>query len=164
MVSTPCRTEESASSRARRSLMASVKRPTPGSSAFRSNVENSEATVRASFHADGDDSSTTNAVSLSRATRLTPIPLRSSALLKSSAARSVCAASALGVSTPSTRWMPPCRSRPRLIAFVGGYRYQREPRRTTRTTAARVRRFLGILVDLHLHDAPDGAPFELELH
>src|SRR5881396_898996 len=60
--------------------------------------------------------------------------------------------------------MPPCRSRPRLIAFFGGYRYQREPRRTTRTTAARVRRFLGILVDLHLHDAPDGAPFELELH
>src|SRR2546430_12537497 len=33
--------------------------------------------------------------------------------------------------------------------------YQREPRRTTRTTAARVRRFLGILVDLHLHDAPE---------
>src|SRR5689334_1448632 len=59
--------------------------------------------------------------------------------------------------------MPPCRSRPRLIAFFGGYRYHNDARRTTRTTAARVRRFLGILVALHLHHASDGSPLELEL-
>src|SRR5437868_1639649 len=70
----------------------------------------------------------------------------------------------LSVSTPSTRWIPPCRSSPRLIAFFGGYRYQSEPRSTTRTMMMRVRRFLGILVALHLHDAPDRRAFELELH
>src|SRR5919201_4133989 len=60
--------------------------------------------------------------------------------------------------------MPSCRSRPRLIAFFGGYRDQSEPISTSRTMTIRVRRFLGILVALHLHDAPDRRAFELELH
>src|SRR5262249_38166902 len=139
-------------------------RPAAWSSLVRSNVWNSLATVSASFHDRGEASSTTNDASPSRATRLAATPRRSSAALKSSAARSVWLATCLSVSTPSTRWMPPCRSRPRLIAFFGGYRYQREPRNTTRTMAARVRRFLGILVALHLHDASDGSSLELELH
>src|SRR5919198_4557404 len=140
------------------------KRPAAWSSLLRSNVWNSFATVIASFHDCGDANSTTNEASPSRATRRCAIPRRSSPAAKSSAARSVWLATCLSVSTPSTRWIPPCRSSPRLIAFFGGYRYQSEPRRTTRTMPARVRRFLGILVDLHLHDAPDGRPFELELH
>src|SRR2546421_807107 len=164
IVSPPWRTASSRSRATARDCMVMVKRPAAGSSLVRSKDWNSLATVRASFHDCGEASSTTNDASPSRATRLAPMPRRSSAALKSSAARSVWLATCLSVSTPSTRWMPPCRSRPRLIAFFGGYRYQREPRRTTRTTMARVRRFLGILVDLHLHDARDGAAFELELH
>src|SRR5216684_2675960 len=35
-------------------------------------------------------------------------------------ARSTCASSALSTSTPSTRWMPPWRSRPRLMLVRGG--------------------------------------------
>src|SRR2546426_11615818 len=164
IVSTPWRTASSRSRATARDCMVSLKRPAAWSSSLRSNDWNSLATVSASFHDCGEARSTTIQASPSRATRRAAIPRRSSAALKSSAARSVWLATCLSVSTPSKRWMPPCRSRPRLIAFFGGYRYQREPRRTTRTTAARGRRVLGILVDLHLHDAPDGAPFELELH
>src|SRR5213593_3611931 len=164
IVSTPWRTASSRSRATARDCMVSLKRPAAWSSSLRSNDWNSLATVSASFHDCGEASSTTIEASPSRATRRAAIPRRSSAALKSSAARSVWLATCLSVSTPSTRWMPPCKSRPRLIAFFGGYRYQREPRRTTRTTTARVRRFLGILVDLHLHDAPDGRALELELH
>src|SRR5882724_3158393 len=162
--SSTCLAASSRTWRCARACMVTLKRPTAGSSLLRSNVWNSLATVSASFQDCDAASSTTNEASPSRATRRVAMPRRSSAALKSSAARSVWLATCLSVSTPSTRWMPPCRSSPRLIAFFGGYRYQREPRRTTSTTAARVRRFLGILVDLHLHDARDGAAFELELH
>ena len=36
------------------------------------------------------------------------------------ALRSTTASTALSTSTPSTRWMPPCRSRPRLIVLPSG--------------------------------------------
>src|SRR5690348_5944665 len=143
--------------------MASVKRPAFSSLSVTSKAVNSAATVSASFQLLALASSTAMRPRPSTATFLTPTPLRSRPFLKSSAARSVWLATCLSVSTPSTRWMPPCRSRPRLIAFFGGYRYHRDPRRTTRTTAARVLRFLGILVALHLHDARDGTPLELDL-
>src|SRR5881409_1319378 len=164
IVSTPWRTASSRNRATARDCMVSLKRPAAWSSSLRSNDLNSLATVSASFHDCGEASSTTIEASPSRATRRAAIPRRSSAALKSSAARSVWLATCLSVSTPSTRWMPPCRSSPRLIAVFGGYRYQSEPRRTMRTITARDRRFLGILVDLHLHDAPDGRALELELH
>src|SRR5688500_830469 len=89
------------------------------------------------------------------------MPRRSRAALKSSAARSVWAATCLSVSTPSTRWMPPCRSSPRLMVFLGGYSAHADASRTTRTMAARARRFLGILVALALPHPPDGAALEV---
>src|SRR5687767_7768741 len=59
--------------------------------------------------------------------------------------------------------MPPCRSRPRLIALFGGYRNQRETRTTAATRPIRTQRFLRILVALDLRHAPDGRAVELEL-
>src|SRR5688500_603762 len=91
------------------------------------------------------------------------MPRRSRAALKSSAARSVWLATCLSVSTPSTRWMPPCRSRPRLMVFFGGYSAHADASRTMRTMAARVRKFLGILVALGLHHPRDGAALEVQL-
>src|SRR5687768_12095638 len=62
--------------------------------------------------------------------------------------------------------MPPCRSRPRLIAFFGGYRYQHDNSSTTATRPIRTQSDLRILVAACrlLHDAPDGAAVEFELH
>src|SRR3989442_7059363 len=144
--------------------MASVKRPAFSSRLVTSKAESSAATVRASFQLAGLASSTPTCPSPSRATFLTPTSLRSSPFLKSSAARSFWLATNLSASTPSTRWMPPCRSRPRLIRFFGGYRYQREMTTTTATSPMRNHRRLGILVAGDLHHAADGAAIELQLH
>src|SRR5438132_1221877 len=61
------------------------------------------------------------------------------------------------------RWMPPCRSRPRLIVLFGGYRYHTETATTTRTNPMRSRRFLGILLALPCRHAADGGAVEFEL-
>src|SRR2546421_12769579 len=61
------------------------------------------------------------------------------------------------------RWMPPCRSRPRLIVLFGGYRYHTETATTTRTNPMRSRRCLGILLALPCRHAADGGAVELEL-
>src|SRR5262245_66207716 len=93
------------------------------------------------------------------------MPFRSRAFLTASAVRSVWLATCLSASTPSMRWMPPCRSRPRLRACLSGYRYQRETATTRRTNAIRTRRCLGILLAaLPRHDAADGGAVEFELH
>src|SRR6185436_2625110 len=84
--------------------------------------------------------------------------------LRSSAARSVWLLTCLSASTPSTRWMPPCRSRPRLMRCLGGYRYHSDTASTTATTPIRSPKFLGILVACALHDAAHRAPIELQLH
>src|SRR6202008_33875 len=128
-----------------------------------SKLLNSAATVSASFQLDGLARSTTTVDSPSRATRLIPTPLRSSPFLRSSAARSVWLVTCLSTSTPRTRWIPPCRSRPRLIRCLGGYRYQSEMTSTTATSPIRSPKFLGILVARALHDATDGAAIEFQL-
>src|SRR5438270_6941362 len=61
------------------------------------------------------------------------------------------------------RWMPPCRSRPRLIVLFGGYRYHTETATTTRTNPMRSRRFLGILLALPRRHTADGGAVEFEL-
>src|SRR4030095_430367 len=164
MVSTPWRTASSRSCATTRSRMTSVNRPAFSSRSRTSKLLNSAATVSASFQFDALASSTTIDDKPSRATRLTPTPLRSRPFLRSSAARSVWLLTCLSASTPRTRWMPPCRSRPRLIRCLGGYRYQIERASTTATTPRRRPRFLGILVACTLHDAADRAAIELELH
>src|SRR5690348_2433600 len=144
--------------------MASVKRPAFSSLSVTSKAVNSAATVSASFQLLALASSTAMRPRPSTATFLTPTPLRSRPFLKSSAARSVWLATNLSASTPSTRWMPPCRSRPRLIRFFGGYRYHKETTTTTATSPMRNHRRLGILVAGDLHHAADGGPIELHLH
>src|SRR4029450_8684147 len=90
------------------------------------------------------------------------MPLASRAVRTRSAVRSVWIWSALSVSTPSTRWMPPWRSRPRLIRFLGGYRYHSETPTTRTTRPTRSQRFLTILLALALalHHARDGGAVE----
>src|SRR3989441_13275804 len=127
-------------------------------------MPNSLATVSASFQVWGAASWTSIAALPARATWVTPMPFCSSAALKVSATRSVWFAIAVAASTPRTRWIPPWRSRPRLIVFFGGYRYQIEPAATTATKAMRNHRRLGIAVGLTLDDPRDGAPIELQLH
>src|SRR5262245_45362904 len=164
IVSTPCRTASSRSCEICRSRMARTKRPAFSSRSLTSKLWNSAATVRASFQLLGLASSTTTRPRPSGATFFSPTPLRSSAFLKSSAARSLWLAMNLSVSTPSTRWMPPCRSSPRLMRFDGGYRYQMEMITTAATSPRRSQRRLGILVARDLHHASDGPAIELELH
>src|SRR5262245_1848570 len=164
MVSTPCRTASSRSCATTRSRMFSVNRPAFSSRSCTSKLVNSAATVSASFQLVALASSTTIDDSPSRATRLTPTPLRSRPFFRSSAARSVWLLTCLSASTPSTRWIPPCRSRPRLIRCLGGYRYHSETASTTTTRPIRSPKFLGILVARSLHHAPDGASIELQLH
>src|SRR5262245_45820243 len=91
------------------------------------------------------------------------MPLRSSALLRSSAARSVWLATCRSASTPSMRWIPPCRSSPRLIELRSGYRYHTETAMTARTRPTRRRRCLGILLALPRRHTADGGAVELEL-
>src|SRR2546427_12287438 len=62
----------------------------------------------------------------------------------------------LSVSTPSTRWMPPCRSRPRLIVRCGGERDQTEARNTTAARVTPHPRVLGILFVLWLPRSEEG--------
>src|SRR5512145_2423040 len=143
--------------------MARLKRPAFSSRWPTSKEANSAATVRASFQLVVLASSTTTALSPSRATRLTATPLRSSPFLRSSAARSVWLATYLSTSTPSIRWMPPCRSRPRLMLCFGGYRYQIEATNTSTTTPTRSQRRLGILVARDRGDTADGRAIELDL-
>src|SRR5262249_49410956 len=120
--------------------------------------------VSASFQFFAEASWTTITLLPSRAMRLTPMPLRSRFAFKSSAARSAWLATAFSVSTPRTRWMPPCKSRPRLIVFFGGYTYQREPTTTAATRAILTQTRLGIFLRHSLHHHPgDRAPIELEL-
>src|SRR6266511_1438331 len=163
-VSRPWRTASSRSWVICLSRMASVKRPPLSSRCAPSKALNSAATVSASFQLVALASSTTMVLRPSRITRLTATPLRSSPLLRSSAARSVWEATYLSTSTPSTRWMPPCRSRPRLMLFRGGYRYQSDTASTTATTLQRTQRRLGILLARGRHDAADGGAVELQLH
>src|SRR5206468_6790064 len=61
------------------------------------------------------------------------------------------------------RWIPPCRSSPRLIALRGGYRYHTETTITAMTRPMRSRRCLGILLALPRRDAADGGAVEFEL-
>src|SRR5512145_1268655 len=143
--------------------MAMTKRPAAWSWSTAAKPLNSRATVSASVHTCGDASSTTKRVAPSATMRRVAMPLRSSATLKSSAARSTCPTRCLSSSTPSTRWMPPCRSSPRLIVRCGGYRYQAEASTTATTMATRTQRYLRILVALSLHYAPDGSTLELQL-
>src|SRR6202521_2384155 len=60
--------------------------------------------------------------------------------------------------------MPPWRSRPRLMVFFGGYRYQNDPSTTTATRPILTARCLGIPVALALHDPTDRRTIELEPH
>src|SRR5688572_10802092 len=143
--------------------MASAKRPAFSSRWPTSKAPNSAATVSASFQLVALASSTTTVLSPSRTTRLTPTPLRSRPLLRSPAARSVWLATYLSTSTPSMRWMPPCRSRPRLMLFCGGYRYQIDAASTATTIPARTQRRLGILVARNWRDTADGRAIELDL-
>src|SRR5262245_58592212 len=145
--------------------MASVNRPAFSSRSPTSKLVNSAATVSASFQFVAFASSTTIDDSPSRATRLTPTPLRSRPFLRSSAARSVWLLTCLSASTPSTRWMPPCRSRPRLMRCLGGYRYHSDTASTATTRPIRSPKFLGILVARALHHhATHRAPIELQVH
>src|SRR5215467_7991360 len=163
IVSRPWRIASSRSWLTRRSFITSRKVPAAWSSSRRSNEESSATTVRESFHDCGLASSTLIAVLPSRAIRLTAMPLRSSADLRSSAARSVWLATCRSASTPSIKWMPPCRSSPRLIELFNGYRYQTETAMTARTRPMRSRRCLGILLALPCRHAADGGAVEFEL-
>ena len=73
----------------------------------------------ASLNAWGELSWTSTPVAPWRVT-WAPMPFFSRAARRSAPARSTTFSSALSTSTPSTRWMPPCRSRPRLIVLPGG--------------------------------------------
>ena len=123
MVSSPWRTKLSRWLAISWGRMASTKRPALWSASFASKLGKSFWTsVCPSAQPAGEASWIWISVLPRRSAFCTAMPLASRAVRTRSAVRSVWIWSALSMSTPSTRWMPPWRSRPRLIVFLGGYR------------------------------------------